>query len=54
MIVCRGTHNAYYPRPDKGLGLICGTRRIRYFRGFLLVSPKAALTWEGAGKRDRK
>jgi hypothetical protein len=40
MIVYKDRLNAYYPRPDKGCGLICGSRRIRYYRGFLLVSPK--------------
>jgi hypothetical protein len=54
MIVCKGTQNAYYPRPDKGSGLICGTRRIRYCRGFLLVSSKAALPESGSGKRRGK
>ena len=40
MIVCKDKLNVYYPRPDKGRGLIRGSRRIRYYRGFLLVSPK--------------
>ena len=40
MVVCKCKHNVYYPMPDKGPGLICGSRRIRYYRGFLLVSPK--------------
>src|ERR1700758_5067321 len=40
MVVCKCKHNAYYPMPDKGCGVISGSRRIRYYRGFLLVSPK--------------
>jgi hypothetical protein len=40
MIVCKDKLNAYYPRPGKGWGLICGNGRIRFYRGFLLVSPK--------------
>jgi hypothetical protein len=40
MVVCNYKHNAYYPRPDKGSGLICGSRRIRHYHGFLVVSPK--------------
>lgn len=40
MIISKGKLNAYYPTPDKGRGLICGSRRIRYYRGFLLVMPK--------------
>jgi hypothetical protein len=43
MVVCQGKHNAYYPKPDKGPGLICGTRRVRYYRGFLLIRPKDTL-----------
>jgi hypothetical protein len=38
MVVCNREQNAYYPRPDKGL--IWGSRKIRYYRGFLLVSRK--------------
>jgi hypothetical protein len=43
MVVCQTQHSAYYPRPDKGPGLICGTRRVRYYRGFLLVRAKDTL-----------
>jgi hypothetical protein len=53
MIVCKSKLNAYYPKPDKGCGLICGSRRIRYYRGFLLVSPKQPLTLR-ASQRDSK
>jgi hypothetical protein len=53
MIVCKDKLNAYYPRPDKGCGLICGSRRIRYYRGFLLVSPKQLSRWR-VSQRDRK
>ena len=40
MIVCKGKHNIYYPGPGQGLGLLCGSRRIRYYRGSLLITPK--------------
>ena len=48
MVVRQGTYNAYYPRPDRGPSLICGSRRIRYCRGFLLVRPKDLLPVGGA------
>jgi hypothetical protein len=40
MVVTGYKLNAYYLRPDKGCGLICGSRRIRYYRGFVLVGRK--------------
>jgi hypothetical protein len=40
MMICKGKSSAYYPVRVKGSGLISGSRRIRYFRGFMLVSPK--------------
>lgn len=54
MIVCKGTQNVYYPRPAKRSGLICGSRRIRYYRGFLLVNAKAGSIEGGTGKQNRK
>jgi hypothetical protein len=53
MIVCKDKLNAYYPRPDKGCGLICGSRRIRYYRGFILVRPKQPLSLR-FGQADSK
>ena len=53
MIVCKAKVNAYYPGPTKGCGLICGSRRIRYYRGFLLVSPKQPSTVR-LNERDSK
>jgi hypothetical protein len=40
MMICQGKSHAYYPVRFKGSGLICGNRRIRYFRGFILLTPK--------------
>jgi hypothetical protein len=40
MIVCKGSLNAYYPGPDKCRGVIFGSRRVTFYRGFLIVSPK--------------
>ncbi len=40
MVICNSKHNVYYPTPDKGGGLICGSRRIRFYRRVLLVSVK--------------
>jgi hypothetical protein len=40
MIVCKGVDNAYYPMRIKAPGLICGTGRIRFFRGFIVVRSK--------------
>jgi len=40
MIVCKGVDNAYYPMRIKAPGLICGTGRIRFFRGFIIVRSK--------------
>jgi hypothetical protein len=40
MVICKGTNHAYYPMSDKGPALIGGSGRIRYFRGFILVSPR--------------
>jgi hypothetical protein len=37
MAVCQRAHNAYYPTPAKGLSVICGSRKIRYCRRFILV-----------------
>jgi hypothetical protein len=42
MVVCQSTNHAYYPMSDKGPALIRGSRRIRCFRGFVLVSPKGS------------
>ena len=53
MIVCESKLNAYYPRPDKVCGLICGSRRIRCSRGFLLVSTKQPSTAR-LSRRDSK
>ena len=53
MVIYKCKHNVYYPTPDKGCGLICGSRRIRYYRGFLLVSPKQPST-SGLSQRDSK
>jgi hypothetical protein len=41
MVICKGTNGAYYPMSDKWPELIGESRRIRYFRGFIVVSPKA-------------
>ena len=40
MVICKSTTHAYYPMSGKGPDLIRGTGRIRYFRGFIVVSPK--------------
>ena len=40
MVICKRTANAYYPMSSKRLDLIRGGGRIRYFRGFLLISSK--------------
>jgi hypothetical protein len=40
MVIYKGTTHAYYPMSDKGPDLICGSRRIRYVRGFVLVNSK--------------
>jgi hypothetical protein len=40
MVICKGTNHAYYPMSDKGPAFVGGSGRIRYFRGFILVSPK--------------
>jgi hypothetical protein len=44
MVIYKCKHNVYYPTPDRGCGLICGSRRIRYYRGCLLVSAKQPST----------
>jgi hypothetical protein len=54
MIICKGTSHAYYPMSDKGPGLICGSRRIRYFRGFILVSPKDSVAVTGSRSRPER
>jgi hypothetical protein len=41
MIVCESTAHAYYPVRNRLQGVIRGTGRIRYVRGFLLVKPRA-------------
>jgi hypothetical protein len=40
MIVCENMTHAYYPITSRLPGLIRGSRRIRYVRGFLLTNPK--------------
>ena len=40
MVIRRSTTHAYYPMPNKGADLLCGSGRIRYVRGFLVVNPK--------------
>jgi hypothetical protein len=40
MIVCENTAHAYYPVQSRLQGMIRGTGRIRYVRGFLLVKPR--------------
>ena len=54
MVICKGSCNAYYPRPDKGSDFICGSRRIRYFRGFVLVSPKDSTALRGSREKKSK
>jgi hypothetical protein len=54
MIVCKTTNHAYYPMSDRGPALIRGSRRIRYFRGFVLVSPKgSAAVMDSRGRPER-
>jgi hypothetical protein len=40
MVIRQSTTHAYYPLPDQGPGLMGGSGRIRYVRGFLVVNPK--------------
>ena len=40
MVIRKSTTHIYYPLPDKGPDLMGGSGRIRYVRGFLVVSPK--------------
>ena len=54
MVIYKRKYNVYYPTPDKGCGLICGSKRIRYFRGCLLVSPKQQPSTSGLSQRDSK
>jgi hypothetical protein len=41
MVIRKSTTHAYYPMPDRGPNLACGSGRIRYVRGFLVVNPKS-------------
>jgi hypothetical protein len=41
MIIQTPTARAYYPMSNEQTGLIRGSGRIRYVRGFIVVSPKA-------------
>jgi hypothetical protein len=48
MIICQSTTHTYYPMFGKGPDLVRGSGRIRYARGFIIVSPKtsgAVLGW---------
>ena len=40
MVIRKSTTHAYYPLPDTGADRLCGSERIRYVRGFLVVNPK--------------
>ena len=40
MVIRKSTTHAYYPLPDKGPNLAGSNGRLRYMRGFLVVSPK--------------
>ena len=40
MVIRQSTAHAYYPLPDQGPGLMGGSGRIRYVRGFLVMNPK--------------
>jgi hypothetical protein len=54
MVICKGTNDAYYPMSDKALALTGGSRRIRYFRGFILVSPKTSGAVVGSRSRPAR
>jgi hypothetical protein len=41
MIIQTPTARAYYPMSSEQTGLIRGIGRVRYVRGFIVVSPKA-------------
>jgi hypothetical protein len=43
MIVCESTAHVYYPVQSRLQGVIRGTGRIRYVRGFLLVKPRGVV-----------
>jgi len=54
MIICQSTTHAYYPMFGKGPDLVRGSGRIRYARGFIVVSPKASGAVSGWRSRDIK
>ena len=56
MVICKSTTHAYYPMPGKGPGLIHGSGRIRYVRGFILVNrkePGAAISSLGRPEKSK-
>jgi hypothetical protein len=42
MVICKSTTHAYYPISSQLPGLIRGSGRFRYVRGFLLMDPKGS------------
>jgi hypothetical protein len=50
MIVCESTAHAYYPVQSRLQGMIRGTGRIRYVRGFLLVKPRCIVERDCASR----
>ena len=54
MVIRRSTTHAYYPMPNKGADLLCGSGRIRYVRGFLVVNPKPSGAVIGSPSRPEK
>jgi hypothetical protein len=52
MIIYKSTTHAYYPMFGKRPDLILGSGRIRYARGFIVVSPKD--TGAETGWRSRR
>jgi hypothetical protein len=54
MVICQGTKHAYYPMSDKSSALNSGSARIRYFRGFILLSPKDSGAVIGSHSRPER
>lgn len=53
MVIRQSTTHAYYPMPDKGPGLMGGSGRIRYVRGFVVVNPKPSEAVTGSCGRPK-
>ena len=53
MVIRKSTTHAYYPLPNKGADLLCGSEKIRFVRDFLVMNPKRSGAVIGSRSRPK-